>query len=206
MSTRYIAIAGNIGAGKSSLVSFLAKRFQLHPLYEPVDDNPYLEGFYEDMKAWAFHSQIFYLARKFALHAAAEKTTGRIVLDRTIYEDAEIFAASLKARRLISRADWGTYRELYEVIREHVQPPDLMIYLKCSVRGLKRRIKQRGREMEQEIPTDYLRQLNQRYDKWFEHYGLGPKAIIETDKMDYLHDLVDRVELIEEIETLLGET
>ena len=206
MSTRYIAIAGNIGAGKSSLVSFLGQRFHLHPLYEPVDDNPYLEGFYEDMKAWAFHSQIFYLARKFALHGEAEQTMGRIVLDRTIYEDAEIFAASLKARRYISRDDWNTYRDLYEVIKEHIEPPDLMIYLKCSVRGIKRRIKKRGREMEQDIPTSYLRQLNQRYDNWFDSYDLGPKAIIETDKLDYLHDLIDRVDLIEQIEQLLGES
>jgi len=204
MGARYVAIAGNIGAGKSSMVGFLSKRFGLRPLYEPVDDNPYLEDFYRDMHAHAFSSQIFYLTRKFALHAEAEQAEDKIVLDRSIYEDAEIFVEALKARRVLNRRDYQTYRELYEVIRSQVKPPDLLVYLHCSVRGLKRRIRWRGRASEQDIPTGYLRSLSQRYDRWFENYDLGPKAIIETDQLDYMHDLVDLVDLVEEIETLLS--
>lgn len=204
MSARYVAVAGNIGAGKSTLVNFLSNRFGLRPLYEPVDDNPYLEDFYGDMKTWAFHSQIFYLSHKFALHALAEQTRGRVVLDRTIYEDAEIFAAGLKARRVINQRDYQTYRELYTTIRDQVRPPDIMVYLRCSVRGLRRRIKVRGRAMEQNLPAAYLRQLNRRYETWFERYDLGPKAVIETENLDYLHDLIDRVDLIEQIEALFA--
>jgi deoxyadenosine/deoxycytidine kinase len=204
MGARYVAIAGNIGAGKSSMVGFLSKRFGLRSLYEPVDDNPYLEDFYRDMHAHAFASQIFYLTRKFALHIEAENTQDRVVLDRTIYEDAEIFVEALKARRVLNRRDYETYRELYEVIQRQVKPPDLLVYLRCSVRGLKRRIRWRGRASEQDIPTGYLRSLSQRYDRWFERYDRGPKAIIETDELDYMHDLVDLVDLVERIEALLG--
>jgi deoxyadenosine/deoxycytidine kinase len=204
MSARYVAVAGNIGAGKSTLVNFLSNRFGLRPLYEPVDDNPYLEDFYGDMKTWAFHSQIFYLSHKFALHALAEQTRGRVVLDRTIYEDAEIFAAGLKARRVMNQRDYQTYRELYTTIRDQVRPPDIMVYLRCSVRGLRRRIRVRGRAMEQNLPAAYLRQLNRRYETWFERYDLGPKAVIETENLDYLHDLIARVDLIEQIEALLA--
>ncbi len=203
MGARYVAIAGNIGAGKSSMVGFLSKRFGLRPLYEPVDDNPYLEDFYRDMHGHAFASQIFYLTRKFALHVEAESADDKVVLDRSIYEDAEIFVEALKARRVLNRRDYRTYRELYEVIRAQVRPPDLLVYLHCSVRGLKRRIRWRGRASEQDIPTGYLRSLSQRYDRWFESYDLGPKAMIETDQLDYMHDLVDLVDLIEEIEKLL---
>ncbi len=203
MGPRYLAIAGNIGAGKSTLVGFLAKRFGVRPLYEPVGDNPYLEDFYLDMKTWAFQSQIFYLSRKYALHAEAERTSDRIVLDRSIYEDADIFAEALRARRVLTGRDYATYRELYEVIKANVRAPDLMVYLRCSVRGLRRRIKVRGRAMEQALPTGYLQRLNKRYDRWFDDYDLGPKAVIETDKLDYLHDLIDRVDLIEQIESLL---
>jgi len=204
MGARYVAVAGNIGAGKSTLVQFLSQRFGLRPLYEPVDDNPYLEDFYEDMNRWAFHSQIFYLSHKYALHALAEATRERVVLDRTIYEDAEIFAAGLKSRKVMNKRDFETYRELYMTIREQVRPPDIMIYLRCSVRGLRRRIKLRGRAMEQTLPASYLRQLNRRYERWFEEYDLGPKAVIETENLDYLHDLIDRVDLIEQIEALLA--
>lgn len=203
MSARFVAVAGNIGAGKSTLVRFLARRFGLQPLYEPVEDNPYLDDFYADMKRWAFASQIFYLTRKFALHREAEQTAGRVVLDRTIYEDAEIFAAALRRRRVLNARDHATYTELYDVIRGHIQPPDLLIYLRCSVRGIRRRIRLRGRAAEQDIPYSYLRRLHDSYDAWYAAYDHGPKAVLETDRLDYLGDLVDRVDLIEQIERLL---
>lgn len=204
MTARFIAIAGNIGAGKSTLVRFLARRFGLNALYEPVEHNPYLDDFYHDMKRYAFASQVFYLTRKFALHVEAQRSEERVILDRSIYEDAEIFAEGLKAQRVLIKRDYDTYRELYSVIRQEVQPPDILIYLRCSVRGLRRRIRKRGRDYEQDIPITYIRRLNQMYEAWFEAYDLGPKAVIETESLDYLTNLIDRVDLFEQIEKLLA--
>ncbi|MBQ9243197.1 MAG: deoxynucleoside kinase [Proteobacteria bacterium] len=203
MTARFIAIAGNIGAGKSTMVGFLSKRYGLTPLYEPVDDNPYIADFYEDMNRWAFNSQIFYLSRKFALHLEAQKSEQRVILDRSIYEDAEIFVENLRRRRGINKRDYQTYMELYRTIRQELQPPDLLIYLRCSVRGVRRRIKNRGRESEMAIPLSYIQKLHAQYEDWFEHYDLGPKAVIETDKLDYLRDIIHRIDLIEQIEELL---
>lgn len=203
MQARFIAVSGNIGAGKTTLVKFLSKRFGLEPLYEPVGDNPYLKDFYGDMKRYAFHSQMFYLSRKLALHLKAQRSQSRIVIDRTVYEDADIFARALHTRRVLSKRDFQTYYSFYELIRTELQPPDLVIYLKSSIRGLKRRIRQRGRSEELDMPGSYLKRLNTYYDDWYEGYDLGEKAIIETDKLDYLHDLIDRVDLIEQIEALL---
>lgn len=203
MPARFIAIAGNIGAGKSTMVSFLSRKFGLHPLYEPVDDNPYIADFYEDMNRWAFNSQIFYLSRKFALHLEAQKSEQRVILDRSIYEDAEIFVENLRRRRGITKRDYDTYMELYHTIRKELQPPDLLIYLRCSVRGVRRRIKMRGRESEMAIPLSYIQKLHAQYEDWFESYDLGPKAVIETENLDYLRDIIHRVDLIQQIEELL---
>ena len=205
MRTRYVAVAGSIGAGKSTLVHFLSKRFGMRPLYEPVGDNPYLADFYEDMRRWAFPSQVFYLSRKFALHVEAERADDRVVLDRTIYEDAEIFVEVLRRRRVLTGRDYETYRALYEVIRGQIRAPDLLIYLSCSVRGQRRRIRTRGRAMEKDIPLSYLRRLHELYERWYDAYDLGPKAVIYTERLDYLADLVHRVDLIEQIEALLSE-
>ena len=203
MSARFIAVAGNIGAGKSTLVRFLSKRFGLRSLYEPVDDNPYLADFYADMQRWAFSSQVFYLARKFALHAEAQRCEERVVLDRTIYEDAEIFVETLKRRRVISHRDYATYHELYDSIRSQLQPPDLVVYLRCSVRGVRRRIRTRGRQEEMAIPLSYIRRLHRDYEAWFASYAHGPKAVIETEKLDYLRDIIDYADLFEQIQALL---
>ncbi len=204
MPARFIAIAGNIGAGKSTMVGFLSRKFGLLPLYEPVDDNPYIADFYEDMERWAFNSQVFYLSRKFALHLEAQKSDRRVILDRSIYEDAEIFVENLRRRRGISKRDYGTYMELYRTIRQELQPPDLLIYLRCSVRGVRRRIKNRGRASEMAIPLSYIQRLHAQYEAWYESYDLGPKAIIETEKLDYLRDIIHRYDLIETIESLLA--
>ncbi|MFA5625124.1 MAG: deoxynucleoside kinase [Bradymonadales bacterium] len=203
MAARFIAIAGNIGAGKSTMVRFLSKRFALNPLYEPVDDNPYINDFYEDMNRWAFSSQIFYLSRKFALHLEAQKSNERVVLDRSVYEDAEIFVESLHKRKVLNTRDYNTYMDLYATIRQELQPPDLMIYLRCSVRGVRRRIRERGRKSELEIPLSYIQRLHKSYESWFDAYELGPKAIIETEKKDYMRDIIHRVDIFEQIENLL---
>jgi deoxyadenosine/deoxycytidine kinase len=197
---KFIAIAGNIGAGKTELTSFLCKKYGLTPFFEPNDQNPYLADFYKDMKTWAFRSQIFFLTRKARLHRQLEEAPGTVLQDRTLYEDAEIFAKNLHRQRFIDKRDFRTYWELYETISATLQPPDLMIYLKCPVATLKKRIRVRGRAMERDIPTEYLRRLNALYDDWFERYRLSPVLTLPTGELDYLTDLVDRVDLFQQIE------
>ena len=197
---KFIAIAGNIGAGKTELTAFLCKKYGLTPFFEPNEQNPYLADFYRDMKTWAFRSQIFFLTRKFRLHRKVPQSSGTVVQDRTLYEDAEIFARNLHRQGFIDGRDFRTYWELYESIAESLPPPDLMIYLKCSVRTLKRRIQLRGRRIERDIPTAYLRRLNQLYEEWFRSYSTSPVLVLSTDKLDYLTDLVDRVDLFHKIE------
>jgi deoxyadenosine/deoxycytidine kinase len=197
---KFIAIAGNIGAGKTELTRFLAKRYGLTPFYEPNEQNPYLEDFYGDMKTWAFRSQLYFLTAKFKLHKELERSGRTALQDRTIYEDAEIFARNLHRQRYIDKRDWETYHALYESIVATLSPPDLMIYLQCPVPTLRQRIKLRGREMEQAIPTRYLQRLNALYEEWFNSYKLSPVLVLPTDRLDYLTDLVDRVDLFRQIE------
>jgi deoxyadenosine/deoxycytidine kinase len=200
---KYIAIAGNIGAGKSSLVQFLATQYQIKPFYEPNEENPYLADFYQDMKRWAFHSQLFFLTHKFGIHKELEDTRGLVVLDRTIYEDAEIFAAAHYQSQNISQRDFEVYWDLYQNICKTLRPPDLMIYLKCSVKSLQKRIASRGRQMEKGLPAAYLRQLQTLYDAWIANYPHGEVITIETDKLDYITDLVDRIDVMKRIEQFL---
>ncbi|MBL8910471.1 MAG: deoxynucleoside kinase [Archangium sp.] len=197
---KFIAIAGNIGAGKTELTAFLCKKYGLKPFYEPNDQNPYLADFYKDMKTWAFRSQIFFLTHKFKLHRELERSTGTSLQDRTIYEDAEIFAKNLFRQRFIDKRDWQTYWELYENVAAALKPPDLMIYLRCPVKTLKQRIRLRGRKMEQDIPTAYLNRLNALYEDWFTRYSMSPVLVLPTDTLDYLTNLVDRVDLFRQIE------
>ena len=199
-SRKFIAIAGNIGAGKSELTEFLCRRYGLKPFYEPNDQNPYLADFYSDMRTWAYRSQLFFLTHKFRLHLALQGEPGAVIQDRTIYEDAEIFARNLFRQRLIEKRDFDTYWELYQSIKRSLRPPDLMIQLRCPVRTLRQRIRSRGRSFEQDIPAEYLRRLNRLYEDWFASYDLSPVLVLETDKLDYLTDLVDRVDLFERIE------
>lgn len=200
---RFIAIAGNIGAGKTELTGFLCKKYGITPFYEPNDQNPYLADFYKDMRTWAFRSQIFFLTHKFRLHRQLEQGEGTSIQDRTIYEDAEIFARNLRKQRFIDQRDWGTYWELYETIAQSLKPPDLMIYLRCPVRTLKQRIRIRGRAMERDIPTGYLTRLNALYEQWFAGYKMSPVLVLQTDTLDYLTDLVDQVDLFRKIEKYL---
>ena len=201
---RFIAVAGNMGAGKSELVAFLCRRYGLKPFFEPNDTNPYLADFYADMKRWAFQSQIYFLTHKFRLHRELMQEPGTVVQDRTIYEDAEIFCENLHRSGMISERDYKTYRELYGVICASLAPPDLMIFLKCPVRTLKKRIQQRGRKMEMEVPTSYLSALNKLYEEWRERYALSPVIELDTGSLDYLTDLVDRLDLFRKIETYVA--
>jgi deoxyadenosine/deoxycytidine kinase len=203
MPTRFIAVAGNIGAGKTELTEFLCRRYGLKPFYEPNDQNPYLADFYSDMRTWAFRSQLFFLTHKFRLHQALQDDPGAVIQDRTIYEDAEIFARNLFRQRLIEKRDFETYWELYQSIQRALRPPDLMIQLRCPVRTLRQRIRARGRSFEQDIPAPYLRRLNRLYEDWFASYRLSPVLVLETDKLDYLTDLVDHVGLLDQIERYL---
>ena len=201
---RYVAVAGTIGAGKTSLVAWLVKRYGLEPFYEPNDENPYLADFYRDMKTWAFHSQIFFLSHKLKLHQELLASDRAAVIDRTIYEDAEIFARSLKNQRYIASRDWAVYERLYEGIKKTLRPPDVLIALTCSLGATKKRIQRRGREMESAIPDAYLRKLHRLYDDWFSRYDLGPIVTIDTTKLDYVEDLVDLIELQQKLDKALG--
>jgi deoxyadenosine/deoxycytidine kinase len=198
-----IAIAGNMGSGKSTMVEFLSRTYGVQPFYEPNDDNPYLPDFYRNMRRWAFHSQLYFLSSKFRLHQALDRTPGVSILDRTIFEDAEVFASALHDMGNIDKRDWATYRAFYEAILEAIEPPDLMIYLRCSMRTLRKRIRLRGRAMEQDVPLSYLKRLQLLYDRWIEGYGLGDVLVLETDKLDYVNDLIHRLDVMERIESVL---
>lgn len=199
-----IAIAGNMGAGKSSLVEFLASTYNAAPFYEPNDENPYLPDFYADMQRWAFHSQMYFLSSKFRIHQQLDVARGVVIQDRTIYEDAEIFATALREMRYIDDRDWQTYWSFYETILNSINPPDLMIYLRCSMRALRRRIRLRGREMEQGVPLAYLKRLERLYEAWIERYDASEVLIIDTDKIDYVSDLVHRLDVLRRIEAVVN--
>ena len=201
-SRKYVAVAGNMGSGKSSLVKFLCSQYRLKPFYEPNEANPYLKDFYADMRRWAFHSQMYFLAGKFRIHQELERTrsTVTVVQDRTIFEDAEIFAKNLFASRKMSARDFATYQSLYQSIVRSLRPPDVMIYLRCSLRTVRNRIKLRGRPEEQSVPVPYLRRLNHLYEEWFASYDHSPTLVLETDHMDYVTDLMDRLDLMQKIE------
>ena len=198
-----IAIAGNIGVGKSTLVEFLSRTYGISPYYEPNEDNPYLPDFYRDMKRWAFHSQLYFLSNKFRLHQDLDRMPGLVVLDRTIFEDAEVFATALRDMRRIDKRDWETYWNFYQAILDAIKPPDLMIYLRCSMRTLRERIRLRGRAMEQGVPLSYLKRLQTLYDRWIESYDMSEVLVLETDNLDYIHDLVHRLDVMERIEAML---
>ncbi|MFO0723667.1 MAG: deoxynucleoside kinase [Myxococcota bacterium] len=201
---RFIAVAGNIGSGKSTLVDFLSQSYGFRPYFEPNETNPYLVDFYSDMKRWSFHSQLYFLARKFRLHQDLSEAKDTVIQDRTIYEDAEIFAENLYRQKKMSARDYQTYRTLYEAIVRELRPPDVMIYLRCSIPTLKKRIALRGRKEEQSLPRGYLARLNELYEGWLERYDLSEVLVIETDQLDYVQNLVDRIDLYGRIEKALN--
>lgn len=200
---KYIAIAGNMGVGKTSMVQFLCNTYDLEAVYEPFMNNPYLTDFYKDMKEWAFHSQLYFLTHKFRLHMELSQKPKTVIQDRSIYEDAEIFCRNLYLRKQMSERDFQTYMELYNSMKAVLQPPDLMIYLRCSVRTIRKRIRQRGRASEKQVPIQYIRNLNKLYEDWIENYTLSPVLIWDSENMDYFTDFFDRAEFQRSIERCL---
>lgn len=187
----FVGIAGNIGSGKSSLTTLLAKHFQFVPYYESVDNNPYLEDFYKDMSRWSFHLQVYFLSSRFNQQNRIEKANQSMVMDRTIYEDAEIFARNLNQLNFLDARDYQNYLALYEEMTSFLKIPTLLVYLRASVPTLVKQIQLRGRDYEANISIDYLEKLNNLYEDWIERYDKGPKLIIETDDLDFVNNQED---------------
>jgi deoxyadenosine/deoxycytidine kinase len=183
---KFIAVAGNIGVGKSTLVTLLCKQLKWEPFYEPVGDNPYLVDFYADMASWSFHSQIFFLTRRLRSHHQLSQHPTSVIQDRSVYEDAEIFAQNLYLQGHIKERDYETYRELYETIIQVLPPPDLVIYLRASVDTLMDRIARRGRDYERTITPEYLQSLNDLYEDWISNFVLCPVLAVPADDLDYV--------------------
>jgi len=183
---KFIAVAGNIGVGKSTLVKLLSENLGWTPFFEPVTENPYLADFYEDMQAWGFHSQIYFLMRRLRIHRKLMDMKGSVIQDRSVYEDAEIFAHNLFLQKAINQRDYATYQELYQVLVEFLPPPDLVIYLRASVSTLISRISKRNRDYERTISPDYLADLNQLYEDWVDHFDLCPVLTVPCDNLDYV--------------------
>lgn len=200
---RIIAIAGNMGAGKTSMVEFLSRRYDIVAGFEPNDENPYLEDFYRDMERYAAHSQLFFLVRKARLHRQLQQAKRPSLLDRSIYEDAEIFARNLYLNKKINKRDYALYCDFYEELNRSLKPPDLLIFLRCSFKALKKRILLRGRTMEQNIDEAYLKRLNRLYTNWFNKYDLSPVIEINSDKIDYVTDLTHQIDLLKMIDRIL---
>jgi deoxyadenosine/deoxycytidine kinase len=183
---RFVAVAGNIGVGKSSLVLLLARHLGWDPFFEPVGENPYLADFYRDMRSWSFHSQIFFLSKRLRAHRQLLDHPTSAIQDRTVYEDAEIFAYNLSLQGDMSERDHQTYRELYEALTQFLPPPDLVIYLRASLPTLLQRIALRGRDYEQQIRPEYLAQLNHLYDNWIGNFKLCPVLTVPADRLDFV--------------------
>ncbi len=183
---KFLAIAGNIGVGKSTLTGMLAEKMEWEPFYEAVDDNPYLADFYKDMRTWSFHSQIFFLTRRLRHHRQLLDHPGSVVQDRSVYEDAEIFARNLYEQGNMTDRDYDSYHELYRVLTEFLPPPDVVVYLRASVDTLLERIRKRGREFEQDIAPTYLGQLNGLYEDWLDRFTLSPVLIVPSDELDFV--------------------
>jgi len=183
---RFVAIAGNIGVGKSTLTALLSERLNWEPFFEAVNDNPYLADFYGDMQRWSFHSQIYFLSRRLRHHWQLLQRAGSVVQDRTVYEDAEVFARNLHRQGLMDERDYRSYCGLYEVVTTVLPPPDLIVYLRASVPTLQERIRRRGRPYEQDIETAYLEQLDGLYGEWIAGFSLCPVLSVPSDDLDFV--------------------
>lgn len=184
----FIAVAGNIGTGKTTLTNLLSKRFGWKAHFEAVAENPYLADFYTDMRRWSFPLQIFFLNNRFKAHQAVTQNTDSAIQDRSIYEDANIFARNLYEQGQMEERDYRNYLELYKVMASFLTPPDLVLYLRKSLPKLKERIAQRGRDYEKNIPDEYLANLNRYYDDWMGGYDQGKKLIVDSDELDFLNN------------------
>lgn len=198
-SSKYVAVAGNIGAGKSSLTGLLAKHFNWEAFYESVDDNPYLQDFYEDMRRWSFNLQIYFLSSRFRHQKEMLTDDVNLIQDRTIYEDVEIFAKNLHQMNLMSDRDFANYEALFREMSYYLRPPDLLIYLRAQVPTLVRQIQQRGRDYENTIRIEYLERLNKLYEDWIGRYP-HEKLIIDTDDLDFVNNEEDLGKVIDLID------
>ena len=186
MADYFITVAGNIGVGKSTLVTLLAERLGWEPVFEAVTENPYLADFYQDMHRWSFHSQVFFLSRRLQQHHDLLQRKSSVIQDRSVYEDAEIFARNLHREGHLSERDWRCYLDLYRTFATLLRPPHLVVYLQASVPTLRRRIASRGRDYEQEIGDAYLSQLNGLYDDWASDFRLCPVLTVDTNNLNYI--------------------
>ena len=199
----HIAIAGNIGSGKTSLTQLLAKHYNWLPQFEDVDDNPYLTSFYEDMQRWSFNLQVFFLNTRFRHIIDIRKQKKSVVQDRTIYEDAYIFAPNLHEMGLMSSRDYNNYISLFELIDSFIQAPDLLIYLKADISTLVAHIQQRGRPYEDLIRLDYLKNLNERYDRWAESYNKGKLLVVDVNQVKFTESKADLGFIIDQVDAEL---
>ncbi|MCO5239586.1 MAG: deoxynucleoside kinase [Chitinophagaceae bacterium] len=200
---KHIAVAGNIGAGKTTLTEMLSKHYRWIPQFEDIDHNPYLYDFYEDMPRWSFNLQIYFLNNRLKQLLEIQKGNETVIQDRTIYEDAHIFAPNLHEMGLMSKRDFDNYFRFFETLQKMVNPPDLLIYLKASVPTLVGQIQKRGREYEENIRLDYLKRLNEFYNKWIDHYQEGPLLVIDIDKNKFPENEEHLGEIIHKIDTKL---
>jgi deoxyadenosine/deoxycytidine kinase len=200
---KHVAIAGNIGAGKTTLTEMLSKHYRWIPQFEDVDHNPYLMDFYDDMTRWSFNLQIYFLHGRLNQILEIQRGTETVIQDRTIYEDANIFAPNLHEMGLMSKRDFDNYFKFFSTIKTMVQPPDLLIYLKASVPTLVSQIQKRGREYEENIRLDYLKKLNEYYNKWVDGYKEGPVLIIDCDKNKFGESEEDLGEIISKVDGML---
>jgi len=200
----HLAIAGNIGSGKTTLTGLLAKHYNYEAQYEDVDDNPYLDDFYEEMQRWSFNLQIYFLRSRFEQVIRVREENLDVIQDRTIYEDANIFAPNLHAMGLMTARDYNSYSGLFELMERNLQPPDLLIYLRASVPTLVDHIQKRGREYENSIRIDYLRRLNERYEAWINTYDKGKVLIINVDKNKFPENPEDLGDIIQQIDSELN--
>ncbi|MCG9899792.1 MAG: deoxynucleoside kinase [Hydrotalea sp.] len=200
---KHIAIAGNIGAGKTTLTEMLSKHYKWIPQFEDVDHNPYLMDFYEDMPRWSFNLQIYFLNSRLNQLLEIHRGTETIIQDRTIYEDAQIFAPNLHDMGLMSKRDFQNYFQFFETLKTMVHPPDLLIYLKASVPTLVGQIQKRGRDYEENIRLDYLKKLNELYNRWIDGYKEGPILIVDVDKNKFAESDEHFGDIITKIDSML---
>ncbi len=193
----HIAIAGNIGSGKTTLTGLLAKQFKWEAHYEDVESNPYLNSFYEDMQRWSFNLQIYFLNSRFRQIIRIRESGKTIVQDRTIYEDAQIFAPNLHSMGLMTTRDFDNYKSLFDLMVSFIKPPDLLVYLRAEVPTLVRQIQKRGRDYENSIRIDYLTRLNERYEAWISSYDTGKLLIVDVDDKDFANNQADLEKIID---------
>jgi len=196
----HIAIVGNIGAGKTTLTEMLAKNYGWDPVFEAVDNNPYLEDFYSDMKRWSFNLQIYFLNSRYRQIVDIQKKGLNLIQDRTIYEDAYIFAENLHDMGLMTTRDYENYQSIFDNVIEFIKPPDLLVYLKATVPTLVNNIQRRGREYESGIRLDYLSKLNDKYDKWIKGYKLGKLLVLDKDNLDFANKTEDMATIVQLVE------